>query len=84
MKFVKFILFPTLCGIVLGMMIAHYTQNISALSWLSYGLNFGTDAPLVLDLGIFTLTFGISIMLNVATILCVVISLLVAKSIFKR
>ena len=84
MKFLKYTLFPTLCGIVLGMMIAHYTQNVSGLSWLAYGFSFGMQTPVVIDLGIISLTFGAAIVLNVATILLVTICLLVAKYIFKR
>ena len=84
MKFVKFILFPSLCGIVLGLMIANLTKDVNGLSWLAFGSGFGTSSPLMLDLGIFQLTFGVYVTINVATILCVVICLLIAKRMFKR
>ena len=57
---------------------------MSALSWLSYGLDFGMTQPLVLDLNLINLTFGLSVNLNVATIICIIIALLVAKLINRR
>ena len=36
-------------GIVTGSMVAEMTSGIPALSWLSYGLDFGMKSPLVLD-----------------------------------
>lgn len=84
MKFIKYTGFPVLCGIVLGMMVATFTKNISALSWLSFGLSFGMTSPLVLDLNLIKLTFGLSVDLNVATIVCITLSLITAKYIYRR
>ncbi len=83
-KFWKYTGFPVLCGIVFGMMLATFTKDIGALSWLSYGLVFGMENPLILNLGIIDLTFGLAINLNVATIICITLCLIVAKYIFKR
>ena len=49
-----------LAGIVLGSFIAHLTAGVSALSWLSYGKTFGLSSPIVLDLGVLVLTFGLT------------------------
>ena len=84
MKFIKYTAFPVLCGIVIGMMVASLCEGVSALSWLSYGLSFGMTSPLNLDLKLINLTLGLSVNLNVATILCIVISLLTAKYINRR
>ena len=84
MKFIKYTGFPVLCGIVLGMMTASLTKNVAALSWLSFGLNFGMTSPLVLDLNLINLTFGLTVSLNVATIICVTLCLIAAKYIYKR
>lgn len=84
MKFIKYTGFPVLCGIVIGMMAAEFTKGIAALKWLSYGLNFGMTSPLVLDLKLVNLTFGLSVSLNVATIFAITLSLIVAKYIYKR
>lgn len=84
MKFIKYTAFPVLCGIVIGMMVSSLCDDIPALSWLSYGLSFGMTSPLVLDLKLINLTLGLSVNLNVATILCIVIALLTAKFINRR
>ena len=84
MKFIKYTGFPVFCGIVIGMMLAGVTKNISALSWLSFGLSFGMSSPLVLDLSLLKLTFGLAVDLNVATIICITLCLIIAKYIYKR
>lgn len=84
MKFIKYTAFPVLCGIVVGMMVASITKDIAALSWLSFGLSFGMTNPLTLDLSLIKLTLGISVDLNVATIICITLSLIIAKYINKR
>ena len=83
-KFIKYTAFPILCGVVLGMLLASVTKNIAALSWLSFGLSFGMPAPFTLDLKLIQLTFGLSLDLNVATIICINLSMLVAKYCFRR
>ena len=55
-------------------------QGISWLSWLSYGQSFGFDSPLVLDLGILVITFGLNIKITMAGIIGVVIALLVYRA----
>lgn len=84
MKFIKYTAFPVLCGIVIGMMVAALTKDISALSWLSFGLSFGMTSPLVIDLSLINLTLGLSVNLNVATIICITLALIIAKYINKR
>lgn len=68
-----------LCGIVLGGFIGMLTQNIPALSWLSYGQSFGLSSPITLDLGILVISFGLSIKISIASILGVVISVIIYK-----
>lgn len=63
-----------LCGIVIGGFIGTLVGNTGALSWLAYGQSFGLTQPIVLDLGILVLTFGLSIHINIAAILGVVIA----------
>lgn len=76
--------FLVLVGIVLGSMVAHVTAGVSFLSWLAFGLNFGTSAPITLELGVVSCTFGINFSLTVATILCIAISLIVGKFIVRK
>ncbi len=60
-----------LTGIVLGSFIGDLAAGVNGLSWLAYGESFGLGAasPVVLDLGVLTLTFGIGFTLNIAMIL---------------
>lgn len=83
-KFIKHTLFPLMCGIVLGMLLAALTKNIAALSWLSYGLSFGIPQPFTLDLNIIKLTLGFSIDLNAATIICITLCMLISKYVVRR
>ena len=53
-----------LAGIVLGGFIGSLTAGVPGLSWLSYGQSFGLKDPIVLDLGILVLTFGLSKSVN--------------------
>ena len=68
-----------LCGIVIGGFIGQLLKDVSALSWLSYGQVFGLTTPVVLDLGIFVLTFGFSISINIAAIIGVVIAAIIYR-----
>lgn len=77
-------LFLILIGIVMGTMIAHFTKDISFLSWLAFGESFGTSAPVTLDLGVMTFTIGVSLEISVAVVLAVALSLLVGKFIVRK
>jgi hypothetical protein len=63
-----------LCGIVIGGFIGNLAGGTGAFGWLAYGQSFGLTQPIVLDLGILVLTFGLSIHINIAAILGVVIA----------
>ena len=63
-----------LAGIVLGGFIGTLTQNSSALSWLNYGQSFGLDSPIILNLGIMVITFGLSIKITIASILGLILA----------
>ena len=68
-----------LCGLVIGGFIGMLTKDISWLSWLSYGQSFGLSSPLVLDLGVLVLTFGLTISINMASIIGVLIAVLLYR-----
>ena len=76
----KWTLLPVLLsGIVLGGFIGYLCRDISRLSWLNYGQTFGLSEPVVLDLGIMLITFGLVISINIASIIGVVIGILIYK-----
>lgn len=68
-----------LSGIVLGGFIGYLCRDVSWLSWLSYGQTFGLATPVVLDLGIMILTFGLTISINIASILGIVLGIIIYK-----
>lgn len=71
-------------GIVVGAMVAEMTAGIPLLSWLSYGLDFGTESPLVLDLNVLRLTVGISFKITISTIIFVALSLILGRLIVRK
>lgn len=79
-----FNLFLVVVGIVVGSMVSEMTAGIPALSWLSYGLNFGTKSPVVLDLNAITLTFGVTLNITISTAICVALSLLLGRYIAEK
>lgn len=68
-----------LTGIVLGGFIGSLTAGMPSLSWLNYGQSFGLDEPVVLNLGILIITFGLKIKITVASIVGVVLAILIYK-----
>ena len=55
------------------------TANVSGLSWLNYGQSFGLENPIVLDLGLLILTFGLTIHISIASILGVVLAIIIYR-----
>ncbi len=77
-------LFLVCVGIVVGSLTASVTSGVKGLSWLAYGLDFGTTSPFVLDLYAVKLTFGITVNITIATVICVVLSLIIGKAIARK
>ena len=61
-----------LAGAVVGMLLGELTKDISFLSWLSFGQDFGLsfENPMQLDLVILRLKLGLALNLSVGVILC--------------
>ena len=64
-----------LAGIVIGGFIGSLFPN----SFLNYGQSFGLTSPVVLDLGIMVLTFGLTIKITVASILGIMIGIIIYR-----
>ena len=71
-------------GVVLGAMFSDMTAGIPFLSWLSYGLDFGTESPLIIDLNVLRLTVGLSVNITVSTIIFVSLSLILGRILVKN
>ena len=54
-------------------------EGVPALSWLSYGQSFGLDEPIILNLGLLVITFGLSIKITIASIVGVVIAIIIYR-----
>ncbi|MEG0190720.1 MAG: DUF4321 domain-containing protein [Lachnospiraceae bacterium] len=68
-----------LAGIVLGGFIGMLAEGIPVLNWLGYGQSFGFDSPIVLNLGLMVVTFGLSIKITIASIIGVIISVIIYR-----
>ena len=68
-----------LAGVVLGGFIGNALGGISALSWLNYGSSFGLSSPLMLDLGVLTLQFGMTIRFTIAGIIGIVLAFFIYR-----
>ncbi|MBQ2987019.1 MAG: DUF4321 domain-containing protein [Tyzzerella sp.] len=68
-----------LAGIVIGGFLGTLTENMAGLSWLNYGQAFGLDSPIVLNLGIIILTFGLSIKITIASIIGLLLAALIYR-----
>ena len=68
-------------GLVIGGLIGEVAGQVDWLNWLSYGREFGLKEPLVLDLNVIRLTFGLIVNLNISSILGLGISLFLYKKI---
>ncbi len=68
-------------GGIIGGFISEITKHISFLNWLSYGGTFGiaTNAPMVIDLGILKLTFGLTINITIAVVIGLIIAVIIWK-----
>ena len=68
-----------LSGIVLGSFLGDLAAGTSWLSWLSFGQSFGLNDPIVLNLGVLIITFGLSIRITMASIIGVALALLIYR-----
>ena len=68
-----------LTGIVLGGFIGMLAEEVPALSWLAYGQSFGLDEPIILNLGLLVVTFGLTIKITIASIIGVILSIIIYR-----
>ncbi len=70
-----------LSGIVLGGLLGVLAEKVSWLWWLSYGEEFGLTDPVVLDLSVLKITFGLWIKINVASIIGMILAVLIYRKV---
>ena len=64
-----------LAGIVIGGLIGTLCPN----TWLNYGQTFGLTSPFLLDLGIMTVTFAMTIKITVSSIIGIIIGIIIYR-----
>ncbi|MBO5209270.1 MAG: DUF4321 domain-containing protein [Lachnospiraceae bacterium] len=67
--------------ILAGIVIGGFIGNLLPIEWLNYGQSFGLSSPIVLDLGILCITFGLSIKITIASIIGIVIGIVIYRCI---
>lgn len=68
-----------LAGIVLGGFVGQLASGSKGFYWLGFGQSFGFESPIVLNLGIFILSFGLSIRITIASILGILLALIIYR-----
>jgi hypothetical protein len=73
--------FFLLAGIIIGALVASLVSDVPVLSWLCYGKTIGipTSDPVIVDLSLIRLAFGLEIGVNVAQIITITAALLLYK-----
>lgn len=59
--------------------LANLHLGVDFLWWLGYGESFGLGQPVVLDLNIISLTFGIQFKINIASIIGIAVALFIYR-----
>ena len=75
-----------LSGLVIGSFLGHLVKDISALSWLNYGINFAigdtnTGDIIAIDLGVILVQFGVRIKITIASVIGAIAAIIIYKKI---
>lgn len=70
-----------LSGLVIGGLLGELAAKVDFLWWLSYGQDFGFSSPVVLDLNIIRLTFGLQLKINIASIIGMAIAIFIYRKV---
>lgn len=70
-----------LAGLVIGGLLGKLASSVSWLWWLSYEQQFGLETPIILDLSVLKLTFGLMFKINIASIIGMVLAIFIYKKI---
>lgn len=68
-----------LAGLVIGGLLGDLAAKVDWLWWLGFGQEFGLENPLVLNLSIIKVTFGLMVKINIASIIGIAIALFLYK-----
>ena len=65
--------------VLAGIVIGGFIGSLFPETWLNYGQSFGLSSPLILDLGILSITFGLSIRITIASILGIAVAVVIYR-----
>lgn len=65
--------------ILAGIVIGGFVGSLFPSTWLNYGQSFGLSQPMILDLGILSITFGLSIKITIASILGIAAAIIIYR-----
>ncbi|MFI3173614.1 MAG: DUF4321 domain-containing protein [Bacillota bacterium] len=68
-----------LAGVVIGGFLGELLGKLPYFSWLGYGQTFGFIEPLVLDLGVLALQFGLTIRFSIGGIIGILIAFILYR-----
>lgn len=70
-----------LSGLVIGGLLGKLASGVPWLWWLSYAQEFGLQNPVILDLNVIKLTFGLMFEINIASIIGMLLAVFVYKKV---
>ena len=70
-----------LCGLVIGGLLGELASKVDFLWWLSYGEEFGLADPIILNLQVITITFGLMFKINISSIIGMILAIFIYKKI---
>ena len=70
-----------LSGLVIGGLLGELASHVSWLSWMSFGQSFGLETPIVLNLGVLTLTFAFMIKISISSIIGMAIAIFIYRKV---
>lgn len=70
-----------LSGIVVGGLLGELAKQVSWLSWMGFGQEFGLETPLVLNLGVLKLTFALMLKINISSIIGLAIAIFIYRKV---
>lgn len=70
-----------LSGLVIGGLIGELANNVDWLWWLSYNQSFGLDSPIVLDLSVLQITFGLTFKISISSIIGMILAIFIYKKV---
>ena len=70
-----------LSGLVVGGLLGDLAGKVDFLWWLGYGQSFGLQNPIILDLSIVTITFGLMFKVNISSIIGMAIAIFIYRKV---